>query len=288
MFTIIGGDSNEYGPVTVEELRGWIEGGRANAQTRARRQGEADWLPLASFPDFAEALATQAGHLPAPADSPTSDDSPTDADDTFTSVEDLLARDYEINMGYCLGRAWDFVLGDFWNVFLISGLIILILFLVNSFYLGFLLNGPLLGGLFWYYLKRIRGEEATIQHSFAGFHKKFLQLFLCGLVSSALIFLGFLALILPGIYLSVAWNLALVVIMDRDVEFWQALEISRKALTKHWWSAFGFGLVSVLINLGGALLCGVGLLFTIPLTMAAWAYLYEDSFGTAHEQTEPA
>jgi len=34
MYTIIGGDQKQYGPVTAEELRRWIAEGRADAQTQ--------------------------------------------------------------------------------------------------------------------------------------------------------------------------------------------------------------------------------------------------------------
>src|SRR4051812_2790029 len=52
MFTIIGGDGNEYGPVSELQLRQWISAGRANLDTRARRQGETDWHRLGDLPEF--------------------------------------------------------------------------------------------------------------------------------------------------------------------------------------------------------------------------------------------
>ena len=36
MFTIIGGDGREYGPATADQVRAWINGGRANLDTRAK------------------------------------------------------------------------------------------------------------------------------------------------------------------------------------------------------------------------------------------------------------
>lgn len=52
MFTIIGGDGNEYGPVAVENITAWIAAGRANLQTKARRTGETEWKTLGDFPEF--------------------------------------------------------------------------------------------------------------------------------------------------------------------------------------------------------------------------------------------
>ena len=74
----------------------------------------------------------------------------------------------------------------------------------------------------------------------------------------------------------------LLIIIDRRIGFWDAMEISRKVLSKNWWGALLFILVCGLINIGGTLLCGIGLLVTVPLTMMALAFLYEDLFGSAH------
>jgi hypothetical protein len=53
MFKIIGADGQQYGPVSVEQLRQWIVEGRANAQTLIQAEGSADWKPLGQFPEFA-------------------------------------------------------------------------------------------------------------------------------------------------------------------------------------------------------------------------------------------
>jgi uncharacterized RDD family membrane protein YckC len=53
MFTIIGGDGKEYGPVTVDQVRTWITAGRANLDTKAKALGSDEWRPLRDFPEFA-------------------------------------------------------------------------------------------------------------------------------------------------------------------------------------------------------------------------------------------
>jgi len=83
----------------------------------------------------------------------------------------------------------------------------------------------------------------------------------------------------PGIYLGVAYSFTTALIVDRKFDFWEAMETSRKVISKRWFSFFGFVLVLVLINIVGALLLGVGLLFTIPLTMCAIAAAYQDILG---------
>ena len=55
MYKIIGGDGNEYGPVSEEQLRNWIREGRANGDTKIRSTEVEDsgWHPLSSFVEFA-------------------------------------------------------------------------------------------------------------------------------------------------------------------------------------------------------------------------------------------
>ncbi len=52
MFIIIGGDGKEYGPATASQVRGWIDGGRANVDTRAKRVGTEEWRRLGDFVEF--------------------------------------------------------------------------------------------------------------------------------------------------------------------------------------------------------------------------------------------
>ena len=64
MYTIIGADGAEYGPITGDQLRQWIAEGRANGQTRVRAEGSTDWKPLAQYLEFAAALTGKASPSP--------------------------------------------------------------------------------------------------------------------------------------------------------------------------------------------------------------------------------
>jgi prepilin-type processing-associated H-X9-DG protein len=54
-FFFIGGDGKEYGPVSAEELRKWVQEGRADAQSQVRAEGASEWVPLPSVPELADA-----------------------------------------------------------------------------------------------------------------------------------------------------------------------------------------------------------------------------------------
>ncbi len=91
-------------------------------------------------------------------------------------------------------------------------------------------------------------------------------------------------LLIPAIYLGVAYSFSIPLIMDKQINFWPAMETSRKLLTKKWFPYFGFSIVLGLINLGGFLACCIGVIFTAPLTICAVAAAYENIVGLSGEE----
>ncbi|MBI5381564.1 MAG: RDD family protein [Opitutae bacterium] len=68
MFTIIGGDGQEYGPVSVDQIRRWLAEGRANRDTRAKRAGGDVWQRLGDWEEFSDrppVMSAQPPELPA-------------------------------------------------------------------------------------------------------------------------------------------------------------------------------------------------------------------------------
>ena len=123
----------------------------------------------------------------------------------------------------------------------------------------------------------LSGQAFEFGDFFRGFNY-FLPLFLAALASTLLVGIGLL-LILPGIYLAVGYMFTTFLIIDYRMEFWQAMETSRKIITKNWFAFFGFALLLTLINLLGVLAIGIGLLVSIPVTACAAAIAYKDIVG---------
>ena len=57
MYKIRGGDGNEYGPVSADTLRAWVNQGRANSQTFVLAEGATEWKTLSTHPEFAPLFA---------------------------------------------------------------------------------------------------------------------------------------------------------------------------------------------------------------------------------------
>ena len=93
-------------------------------------------------------------------------------------------------------------------------------------------------------------------------------------------------LILPGIYLGITYSLTNYFIVFRNYNFWPAMEASRKLISKNFWSFFAFLFLLGCVNLLGIIPCGIGLLFTIPLTACATyaAYYHIVRQGGAEEE----
>lgn len=188
MYIIIGGDGKEYGPVSSGDLRKWISEGRLNAQSLAKAESDAEFRPLSVFPELADAFGSRVA----------------------TTTEDWRTRDYELDIFGCVSRGWDLFkenLGILWGGFLIGMLIIIAaggmfggitallipktwMFQV-PFRIGYnvvtqailsLVNGPLLGGIFYIFIQRMRNRPANLGEIFIGFQKNFSQLVLGNLV----------------------------------------------------------------------------------------------------------
>ena len=102
----------------------------------------------------------------------------------------------------------------------------------------------------------------------------FRQMFEIFLNSSPVFFLC----CLPAIFFAVNWIFALPLVADRQMGAGAALKTSWKQVLRHWWQIFGLVVLVGLLNVAGLLLCCVGLLFTIPLGMAATMVAYEVIF----------
>jgi len=84
---------------------------------------------------------------------------------------------------------------------------------------------------------------------------------------------------IPITYLTVNWLFTQALIIDKEIDFRTAMRASWKMVHKHWWHVFGLVVVTGLINVAGFFLSCVGLLLTIPISIAALMFAYETIFS---------
>jgi hypothetical protein len=203
MYKIIGVDRKEYGPVTGEQIRQWISEGRVNAQTQACLEGTQEWKPLGMFPEFGFITSPLVGNLPSPQAG-------------TVSIDEILARDYTLDILGCISRGWVSFKSNFGNLViatLLLGVITiatsmavqLILFVVGvnrmpfaerqylftpvSLVASALVIWPALGGFYSICLHVVRGQrdDTDISNLFYGFKSAFSDLFIAKLVTGLIL-----------------------------------------------------------------------------------------------------
>jgi len=132
----------------------------------------------------------------------------------------------------------------------------------------------LTAGLIYMGVKRLKGEDIHWRDLFSGFAVAG-KVTITWLLSLILMFIGYLLLVLPGIYLTVGYGLALPLVVDKKMSPWQALETSRKAIHKVWWRFFALMLVLTLLTVIAAIPLGIGLIWVAPMGVVLIGVVYK-------------
>lgn len=280
-YFMIGGDGREYGPVTARQLREWITQRRANSQTRIRRASGREYSPLSDWPEFAE-LLDRSGPTR------TSAPPPLDSGQADQLAAAIIDRGINLSVSACFSRSWKLYTAHWGLLTAATALVMIIIFALHLVpavgnVAAVALGGVFSAGLSLVFLKTIRGRKAEVNDVVAGFSRGFVPLLLASTVIFVLLFVGYFLCVLPGIYLTVAWLFAYPLIFERSLDFWPAMEVSRKVVHERWWELFGLALGAAALVVLGFLVAVVGVFFTAPIAFGAIMYAYEDIFGQPRE-----
>lgn len=128
-------------------------------------------------------------------------------------------------------------------------------------------------------LRQIDGEPVTVAMLFEFEGKKMLTVWLASLVTGLLVLVGMILLIIPGIYLALAYSQVINLIADKGVGVREAMRLSKEMMRGIKLKYMGFGFVLALLNFGGLLALGVGLIVTMMITGFAQIVLYKSLLG---------
>ena len=322
MYKILGGDGNEYGPVSADTLRQWVREGRANALTQVKPEGAGQWQALSSITELTDIFGATADAPPTIGALP--------AGRAPAASGALHDGDYELDIMGCVSRAWAVLTANFWLAVGGSAIYLLIIGGLAGFaqipfvgmvfsLVSLLITGPLMGGLYFFSLRVLRGQPAEVGQVFAGFRDNLGQLILAHIIPAiisgatalpgiimitvsaifmsrnheanpgliVLLVFGLLLAFVPLIYFSTCWAFTIPLVADQRLEFWPAMKASRAQVGRHWWMVLGLIIVVGLINLAGLLLCCVGFFVTTPLCFLTLACAYETLFTTRTPQPGP-
>jgi uncharacterized membrane protein len=180
----------------------------------------------------------------------------------------------KVRAGQCLAEGWQLFAQDA-GIYVGYTLILAILLtipVINT--LTPILHAILIAGHYNVALRRLRNLPVTFGDVFIGWRESLVPLLLTGLFTSVLITLGFFLLVIPGLYLFVSYVFAIPLVIDQGLDFWPAMEASRKLIHRRWFDLFLLQLVLAGLSFVGSIPMGWGLLITVPLSMAVNTVAY--------------
>lgn len=117
-------------------------------------------------------------------------------------------------------------------------------------------------------------EKSRIKELFLQYPK--FWKYLGGLIIYGFIILGgLILLIVPGIIWAIKYQFFGYFIIEKDMGIRESLKKSSEITKNKKWNLFKFNILLILINFLGMLTFGIGLIFTIPTTQVAMAYMYK-------------
>lgn len=220
----------------------------------------------------------------------------------------------------CLKAGWEAIKGDYW---LLLGITVVGI-LVASFAPFGILVGPVMCGIYYCLLRRLRGQTVKFEMVMRG-----VDHFLQSLIATLLMMIPMIILMAPLMVLYFAFVISIVaadkggepepnigigiliamgfvvlmstiaslilqalflfvypLIVDRKLSGVEAIKTSFRAAKANFGGVIGLVLLSTLMNMLGAMACYVGLFFVMPIHFAAIAVAYERVFSGGESDPE--
>lgn len=122
-------------------------------------------------------------------------------------------------------------------------------------------------------LNIVDGKAFTIGTLFSQ-GRKLIRAYFAQLLFGIMVGIGFVLLIVPGVYLALRFGQYQHAIVDKDLGILESFSYSSRITQNQKWSLLGLFMLLVLIIIAGAIALLVGLIFAIPLTTIAWVVAY--------------
>jgi len=137
------------------------------------------------------------------------------------------------------------------------------------------------------FLQAVRDIRPDFNTLVVGFKQNYLNIVLANLLTIALIILGFIALVIPGIIIACRLAFVSYLVMDKKLDPIVAVEESWKMTKGHGWTIFFMAIVSFFIFIGGLCLIIVGVFPAAIWVGSSFASLYEAVLIEKGIKTEP-
>jgi hypothetical protein len=207
-----------------------------------------------------------------------------------------------VSIGSVLGEAWSLYKRFLWQFFLTAFVVFLALDLISGL-AGQAARDSLAAGIFWgviaivlgvvgYFwvqgalVERVRDvrdgrADKTVAETYRAVQPRVPALIVAGILAGIAIAIGFILLIVPGLFLLTIWSMIAVVIVLEGRSAGESFRRSREIVRGNGWSVFGLIIVTFLIIVIASTV--IGLIFApLPDFLGAWL-----SSLIAHSLTVP-
>jgi len=144
---------------------------------------------------------------------------------------------------------------------------------VIGFVYMILIVGPVDYGVVFAYLKAARGDKLEIKDMFEAFGN-YWNAVLANILVSAIVIIGFILLIIPGIIFACKLAFTPYLVVDRKMQVIEAVKESWRMTDGHAWEVFLIGLLAIPISFAGLICFGVGIIVSLMWIRLAFASLY--------------
>lgn len=136
------------------------------------------------------------------------------------------------------------------------------------------LQAGIQGGAQLFWLRLVRGQAAEINHA-GRVIPLLIPLIFTNMLMWVIIMGGYLALIIPGIMLTLGFQFAALIILDKNLHYVDALKASWRMTRGHKWELLVLVFLLGLLNFAGVLACCVGVFVTTAIATGAVVIMYD-------------
>jgi uncharacterized membrane protein len=137
-----------------------------------------------------------------------------------------------------------------------------------------LVLAPLYVGVIYVANKYNFKQPVNFSDLFIGYKQNFLNIVIYSLISSIIFTVTFMMCLLPGLLVMPFLMLGYPILLFENASFADALSKSFKIAKENYGTFLGVSLLSLLISISGILLCGIGIIATMPFFLVAMYSIY--------------
>jgi len=199
-----------------------------------------------------------------------------------------LKESYNVNIGRWLEKGWKLFWSDLSNFIILSLIYSSILAILGGLTAGIgliFIWGPLNLGFFFIIINKVKDKEKKIDFSeLAKGFNYYIPAVLANVLIITFHIFGLIFCFIPGILVLALYSFVYIMILEYNMDFWEAMEASRKLVSKHLFEFSIFILIHLILYLIGFIFCFVGIIPVIAFVNCSIVVAYDELVGLQLEK----